>query len=357
MSEQFPAPKRAKEERREYFRSLSPEHRDWDIRTLRAPTLEGLLPDSDVRLAHADHPDLLTDWGRQAIRFANKAFLEGDADVRCHLWNQFGLLFRLRTLFYPAVLGLADECDPAFMAFLNADSDYAAGFAEDCHESCDLANPPLFGFGLSLVPTSFLEKGTDEDKIPYRPGEMDGFQELFGRPQTKDNIREALESWQCDGLSFEIRQDRGADRLSGDLYGFIALKKDRACLLGDDYDLPKPVRADTNLEAMVFVYARYRNQTIEQRALRLLTRAAKKGVLTHYTGTEYDNVLVLQKLVPASVKAYLPVKHPIAQLYEQAGYHVEGFLKSAFMDALTGPKDLIVLRYNGVIRKADAAAK
>jgi len=345
MRMDFRAPKYAREERTRYFRSLGKDYEEWDEGVLRRYSSDGERKESWLREGE------LTEQGQAGIRFANQAYLSGDADVRCHLWNRLIWLYELRDLMYSAVEALKSELDPDFLDFVRQAAGYAQGGLPDSHHAGDPLNPFLRAGRITLVQTACLEADASENLFSDRKELYEGYPELFGQPLNRMNLKETLEMWANEGLAYSIEETvhdpEFPDMLGGTEYGFLALRKDRICALGEGYALPKPLRDDASLEITAFVYAPYRNKGIEERAIAALSKAAKKGELAHFAESEYDRVFVEQTLHPKTIRAYLPIRHPLGNSYEKAGYRVEAFLKNGFMDAVDGPKDITVLRYWG----------
>jgi GNAT superfamily N-acetyltransferase len=341
MRMDFSVPKRPREERTDYFRSFGRGYEEWDKRVLLrfSPERE----QKDPWLVKGE----LTEKGKAGIRFAEKAYLVGDSDVRCHLWNRLIELYSFNVL-TPSVLGpLKEELDPKFFNFLLRVGDYV----REKSPIEEPVNPFLRAGRITLVPTACLEADASENLFSDRKELYEGYPELFGQPLNRMNLKETLEMWAGEGLAYSIEETvhdpEFPDMLGGTEYGFIALRKDRICALGEGYGLPKPLRDDASLEITAFVYAPYRNKGIEERAIAALSKAAKKGELAHFAESEYDRVFVEQTLHPKTIRAYLPIRHPLGNSYEKAGYRVEAFLKNGFMDAVDGPKDMTVLRYWG----------
>jgi len=341
----FRAPKYPREERTLYFRSLGKDYEEWDEGVLRRFSPEG--ERKDPWLAEGE----LTERGKAGIRFANQAYLSGDSDVRCHIWNRLIWLYDLQDLMYSAVEALKSELDPDFLDFVRQAAGYAQGGLPSSHHAGDPLNPFLRAGRITLVQTACLEADASENLFPDRKELYEGYPELFGRPFDRLNLKETLEAWANGGLAYSIeetvRDPELPDMLGGTEYGFIALKEDRVSASGETYGLPKPLRDDISLEIVVFIYAPYRGKGIEERAIAALSKAAKKGELAHFAESEYDRVFVEQTLHPKTIRAYLPIRHPLGNSYEKAGYRVEAFLKNGFMDAVNGPKDMAVLRYWG----------
>lgn len=341
----FRVPQYAREERTRYFRSLGKDYEEWDEGVLRRYSSDGERKDS--WLAEGE----LTERGKAGIRFANQAYLSGDADVRCHIWSRLIWLYDLRDLMYSAVEALKSELDPDFLNFVRQAAGYAQGGLPDSHHAGDPLNPFLRAGRITLVQTACLEADASENIFSDRKELYEGYSELFGQPLNRMNLKETLEMWANEGLAYSIEETvhdpEFPDMLGGTEYGFLALRKDRICALGEAYGLPKPLRDDASLEITAFVFAPYRNKGIEERAIAALSKAAKKGELAHFAESEYDRVFVEQTLHPKTIRVYLPIRHPLGNSYEKAGYRVEAFLKNGFMDAVDGPKDMTVLRYWG----------
>lgn len=341
----FRAPKYAREERIRYFRSLGKDYEEWDEGVLRRFSPEG--ERKDPWMAEGE----LTERGKAGIRFANQAYLSGDSDVRCHVWNRLIWLYDLHDLMYSAVESLKSELDPDFLDFVRQAAGYAQGGLPSSHHAGDPLNPFLRAGRITLVPTACLEADASENLFPDRKELYEGYPELFGQPLDRMNLKDTLEVWANGGLAYSIEETvhdpEFPDMLGGTEYGFLALRKDRICALGEGFGLPKPLRDDASLEIVVFVYTPYRSKGLEEKAIAALSKAAKKGELAHYAESEYDRVFVEQTLHPKTIRAYLPIRHPLGNSYGQAGYRVEAFLKNGFMDAVDGPKDMTVLRYWG----------
>jgi GNAT superfamily N-acetyltransferase len=334
-------PKRPREERTDYFRSLGKDYEEWDKRVLLSFSPER--EQKDPWLVKGE----LTEKGKAGIRFAEKAYLIGDSDVCCHLWNRLIGLYDINE-FIPSALGpLKEELDPKFFDFLLRVGDYV----QEKLTPEEPVNPFLRAGRITLVPTACLEADASKNLFPERKEFYEGFSALFGMPLTRLDLEETLKTWANEGLAYSIEETvhdpEFPDMLGGTEYGFIALRKDRVAASPEGYGLPKPLRNDSSLEIMVFIYAPYRNKGIEERAIAALSRAAKKGELAHYAESEYDRVFVEQMFHPKTIRAYLPIGHPLGNSYEKAGYRVETFLKDGFMDAVNGPKDTTVLRYWG----------
>jgi hypothetical protein len=183
----FRAPKYAREERTRYFRSLGKDYEEWDEGVLRRYSSDG--ERKDPWLAEGE----LTERGKAGIRFANQAYLSGDADVRCHIWSRLIWLYDLRDLMYSAVEALKSELDPDFLDFVRQAAGYAQGGLPDSHHAGDPLNPFLRAGRITLVPTACLEADASENLFPDRKELYEGYPELFGQPLNRMNLKDTLE--------------------------------------------------------------------------------------------------------------------------------------------------------------------
>jgi GNAT superfamily N-acetyltransferase len=342
---EFIAPKYAREARTSYFCSRGEEYAKWDQEILRSYRLRFPVAEKEKKRFFTPTGSL-TRWGKKSLDFAGGLFPLEDPDILCHLWNRFFTLFSLGVLSERLLRSYCGSCAKEFRSFLAEVSLYANGKNKRNVSLSDPCNPPLPLQGYVLVPTACLKKEASADLFAQHAKDFAGFEALYGREETRENIAEVLASYAKEGLAFTIEEKLDdplfPDTLGGTDCGFIALKKDRSSALESEEAVAKPIRSDANLEITLFLYAPYRGKGIEEMALSALSHAALQGQLRQAKESEYLGVNAVASLPPKMIKAYLPLHHLQGDCYQRSFFAVETFLKDAFFDERTGPQDLAV---------------